>query len=487
MTGFSNMDTAANLVSGGPGGAAEAKVAFTSSQGIRFQASALRMTREAAGFELYALGVALQASEVLSEFRIVLDGRTLYSGKAVVCGLVHAGAVTVCEVALEDGWVDVELQSLGPRAPQLQASFGHFLGRWEKFYKILPECKLVVSDMQSFLLDLRLWLEQVELGVRAMPSGDRLQAERETVRGLMNATNPAISEFFERFEEVTGRIALDLVPIHRSFCRRHLHPLLLASPFMHRIYTKPLGYAGDYEMVNMIMRDPMEGGSLFAKLLNVFILSQVPAEAHRNRVLYLKGKLIEETSRRLRDGEACRIFDLGCGPAREVQDFLTEQPLANSAEFTLLDMNDETLQHAGRVLEAAKMRSRRQTPIKLVKKTVHHLLKQAGKPRSPGEEYDFIYCAGLFDYLSDRVCHTLINLCYDWLAPGGLLLVTNVDPRNPIRNAMEYFYEWHLIYRTGNQLAALASEVARLADVKVLAEPTSSNLFLEIRKPVASP
>ena len=480
------MDVAENLVSGRQYGAEAAQIAFVSSQGIEFQAVAPRMTRETASFELYAPGVVLQASEVLSEFRIVLDDRTLYSGKAVVSGLVHAGGVTVCEVALDGGWVDVELQNLGKSADGLRASFGHFLGRWQKFCKILPEYKLVVSDMQTFLLDLRLWLEQVELGVRAMPSGNRLQAERETVRELMDATNPAIGSFFERFEEVTGRIAPDLVPIHRSFCRRHLHPLLLSSPFMHRIYTKPLGYAGDYEMVNMIMRDPLEGGSLFAKLLNVFILSQVPAEAHRNRVLYLKGKLIEETSRRSRHGAVCRIFDLGCGPAREVQDFLIEQHLANSAQFTLLDMNDETLQHTGHVLETIKARSMRQTPIKLVKKTVHQLLKQAAKPRTAAEEYDFIYCAGLFDYLSDRVCRALINLCYEWLAPGGLLLLTNVDPHNPIRRVMEYFYEWHLIYRSGNQLAALASDVAGLAELKVLAEPTSANLFLEIRKPLAS-
>ena len=59
----------------------------------------------------------------------------------------------------------------------------------------------------------------------------------------------------------------------------------MASPFMHRIFAKPLGYAGDYEMVNMILRDPCEGSSLFAKLLNVFILSQVPAVADRKSVV----------------------------------------------------------------------------------------------------------------------------------------------------------------------------------------------------------
>ncbi len=45
----------------------------------------------------------------------------------------------------------------------------------------------------------------------------------------------------------------DLVPVHQAFGKRHLHPLILGSPFVYRTLQKPLGYAGDYEMVNMMM------------------------------------------------------------------------------------------------------------------------------------------------------------------------------------------------------------------------------------------
>src|SRR2546422_636133 len=113
----------------------------------------------------------------------------------------------------------------------------------------------------------------------------------------------------------------------------------MSSPFMHRIYVKPLGYAGDYEMVNMILRDPCEGGSLFAKLLNVFILSQVPATAHRNRVTYLTQKLVEETLRAARSGKTARVLNLGCGPAKEVQDFLSQHELSEQAQFELIDFD----------------------------------------------------------------------------------------------------------------------------------------------------
>ena len=77
------------------------------------------------------------------------------------------------------------------------------------------------------------------------------------------------------------------MPAHQAFGRRQLHPLILASPFVYRTLQKPLGHAGDYEMVNMIMRDPYEGASLFAKAFNVCALSRPPIVAHRNRLQYL--------------------------------------------------------------------------------------------------------------------------------------------------------------------------------------------------------
>src|SRR5262249_1748070 len=150
-----------------------------------------------------------------------------------------------------------------------------------------------------------------------------------------------LNHLFEKFELASRDIVEDLQPAHGLYVKRQLHPLLLCAPFMHRIYRKPLGYAGDYEMVNMILRDPNEGSSLFASVLNTWFLSQVPAEAHRNRVKLLAQRLQEEIARGRAAARPTRIFNLGCGPAREVQDLMQQSELASEAEFTLLDFNDE--------------------------------------------------------------------------------------------------------------------------------------------------
>jgi len=111
------------------------------------------------------------------------------------------------------------------------------------------------------------------------------------------------------------------MPAHRDYMRRQLHPLLLCSPLPIAPLKNRWVYAGDYEMVNMILRNVPEGGSLFAKVVNSWFLDQPPARAHRNRIDYLKGRLVDETARSARKGRPMRILNLGCGPAVEVQEF----------------------------------------------------------------------------------------------------------------------------------------------------------------------
>jgi extracellular factor (EF) 3-hydroxypalmitic acid methyl ester biosynthesis protein len=456
------------------------------SQGTEIRATPLRLTRYVVVFEVYNPYSILQLSEVLQEFQIIMNDRVVYSGRAVVSNLVNTGIVLVCEATLDESWLDVDLFAPITQPDRLQEAFKAFLKDGEKIYTVTPEFTVVVADMPTLLSDLRRWLEQVELGIRSVSTGSRPQMERDVIEELQPPMLPTVNSLFGRFEKSAEEIAAELQPVHRNYVKRLLHPLLLCSPFMYRIYQKPLGYAGDYEMVNMILRDPVEGSSLFAKLLNVYILLQAPAEGHRNRVVYLEEKLVQETRRCSRMGRNSRVLNLGCGPAKEIQNFLAHEDLSDRANLTLLDFNDETLAHTGKLLEEIKMKNRRMTQIQMVKKSVHQVLKEFSRPQAGGE-YDFIYCAGLFDYLNDRVCKRLMNIFYDMLAPGGLLVATNVDASNPIRKTMEYIFEWHLVYRDAKQFEALRPDNAHEGSYNVRAETTGSNIFIEVRKPAETP
>jgi extracellular factor (EF) 3-hydroxypalmitic acid methyl ester biosynthesis protein len=464
--------------------AIEGVIACRNSQGLELRATLVHFTRYTAVFEVYTASVILRTSEVLTDFKITLDGRLSYSGKAVVSNLINAGAVLLCEANLEEGWIQLT-SGLSGGASELGNEFQAFLTRWQSSYKVVPEFKLVVADMQSLLADLHLWLDQVELTIRASPNGERIEMLRQAAQVVATPALKAIESLGDRFEEVAGGLAPDMRPPHIHFTRRHLHSTLLSSPFAYRTFYKPLGYAGDYEMVNMIQRDPFEGSSLFARVVNAWFLQQLPAEAHRNRLKILKQKLIEETVRVSPLGRPARIFNLGCGPAAEIKDFLADSELCNHSHFTLLDFNEETIQSTGALLRETSNRFGRQTVIQLQKKSVQQLLRDAVRAPGPssGGKADYVYCAGLFDYLPDRICKQLMTALYELLAPGGLLLATNVDGTRPFRNKLEFILDWNLIYRTGPQLAKLKPDAAPADACKVTSDVSGVNVVLEIRKP----
>jgi len=465
----------------------ESVVLCRTNQGIEIRAGILRLTRHLVVFEIITPGVVLQLSEVLGDFKILLDERAAYSGRAVISSVVHTGTTMVCEATLDEACLDARTFGVVNSPDQVRAGFEEFVRDWGKSYRILPEFKLLISDMHNYLSDLRLWLEQVELGIRSAPSGDRSDLEREVLTELRKTLVPSLNALFEKFEVVASRVEPGDKPAHRLFVRRQIHPLVFCAPFAYRTFHKPLGYPGDYEMVNMILRDPFEGGSLFAKAFNDWFLSQPPAEAHRNRIKFLTQQLVQETARVAAQGRTARVFNLGCGPAVEVQRFLAEQALANQADLTLLDFNNETIAYTTGVLQELKLRHHRSTRINLIKKSVGQMLKGRGRTTSsgPDSKFDLVYCAGLFDYLPDQHCRQLMNIFYDMLAPGGLLLATNVDSSNPRCLTMEYMMEWVVIYRNGAQMAALKPDAVEADAFTVQSDVTGVNIYVSARKPLS--
>jgi extracellular factor (EF) 3-hydroxypalmitic acid methyl ester biosynthesis protein len=449
-------------------------VTFETSQGVGLRGTLLRLTRHKAVFECYSPEPVLRLSEVLGQFTLFLYEHPVYSGKAVVSSLIQNGPCTVCETALEEAWVDANPLSLTPDPQGIQTSFNQFMTQWGKSYRVLPEFKIVIADIHSFLLDLRNWMDQVELTLRSTPNGSQIAREHDLMDAITPGTNAAIGDLYDRFDHVAREIEPEFVPVHQAFGRRQLQPLIQAAPFVYRTLQKPLGYAGDYEMVNMMMRDPCEGASLFAKAFNVCALNRPPIVAHRNRLRCLADKLLEETSRNLARGRnPVKFLNVGCGPAHEVRMFLREQACSDQTEFTLVDFDAETLDHTGRALTELKQKNARSMRV--------HLQRQPGG--APAQQYDMVYCAGLFDYLTTPICRSLVGHFYDLAAPGGLVLVTNVDGHGS-RNEMEYFLEWHLIYRDSNAMRTLFPPRINPENILVRSEPSGVNIFLEIRKPM---
>lgn len=452
----------------------ESLVTFRNSQGTRATGTLVHLTRNLVVFEVYNPYSIVQLSEVLSDFRVMRGERTVYAGRAVVSNLVSTGLMLIVSATLVDPWSDI----VGlPPGEELQREVSQFVEDWELSHTLQPEYQLSVTTISSFLSELSRWVGQLEAEAREAATPEQ---EREVIHSLKDRLTGKIHDLFGRFEEVAGQVGPTEEVQHKAFAQRELHPLMLISPFVHRTYTKPLGYAGDYEMVNMILRNGDEGPNIYSRIVNSFVLAREPAEAHRNRIDFLVNLLKQEAARAMHKGRRFRVLNIGCGPARETERFIREFKESERGEFTLLDFNEETLDYARKRLGNACSDSGRWPQLTFMHKSIHELLRESSRGEEPDQQWDLVFCAGLFDYLSDKICRRLLGLFHRWTVDGGRVAATNVHSSNPIRLFMEHLLEWYLIYRDEESFRGLVPAEWK-PDVST--DSTGVNVYLVVNKP----
>ena len=129
---------------------------FKTREGVETRGAILRLARYAVAFEFFNTDAVLRTSEVLDRFKIIIDGRMVYSGRAVVGSLIDAGARMICEVKLDDlgSETDFFLQPSGT-GPDGEQAYSRFFRQWQKNYRISTEFKVQVTDIQAFLVATR--------------------------------------------------------------------------------------------------------------------------------------------------------------------------------------------------------------------------------------------------------------------------------------------------------------------------------------------
>jgi extracellular factor (EF) 3-hydroxypalmitic acid methyl ester biosynthesis protein len=442
----------------------------------------MRITGQNVVFEVYNPFSILQLSEVLREFKIIVREREIYSGRAVVSGLVNTGFMFMIDAALVDFWQDIDTSAIIRDKSRLSEEIGRFLSEMNELNLIQSEFKILVNDLRVFLSDLMGWFKQFDAVITAEHNIDRDQVSNELLSTLTPPFSPFILDYFKRLESLTSHVSPAMSSYHKLYLRRELHPVLLCSPFIHRTYTKPLGYAGDYEMINQILSDPHRGSMIYAKMINKFALSLGPAVAHRNRISILTQILIDKARQVIASGRRLKVLNIACGPSQEVRDFIAESPEANHCDITLLDFSPEAIVFSREKIEKLKQIHHCKINVTYIEKSIDTILKESIDAKKQfdtfaANSYDLVYCAGLFDYLTDNVCERLISLFYKWIAANGLLVVTNIHPQNSARYFMEYLLEWNVMYRDEDHFLRLADIYG---DKKVFGDTTGVNIFLTV-------
>lgn len=231
------------------------------------------------------------------------------------------------------------------------------------------------------------------------------------------------------------------------------HPiadLILKCPLTCRSNEKPRGYPGDAPLLDLIygigddLRIPHP--ATIEGQVHFFVVHSSACRAVRRRREIIAGEIAKEVRN---SAGAASILSVACGHLREAE-LLDAETRRRVREFHVLDQDADSL---------AKVSEKYASlfPVNPVNKTVRSVLLRHAK----FSNLDFIYSAGLFDYLIAPVGMRLIERLFEMLKPGGRLLIANFTPALEDIGYMEAFMDWRLIYRTVDEVRALFDGLPR--------------------------
>lgn len=272
----------------------------------------------------------------------------------------------------------------------------------------------------------------------------------------------------------------------RQYTETHITSLVYDTPFVQRAYSKPLGYAGDYQTMLHIYRNGFEGPSIFTRVFHKLCCEHPLSEGVRSRKQYVVQVQEQEYDRFISvstPNQVFRVTSLGSGPARELSDFLDSRAgWDRPIHWTLVDQEEEALSLAYQQIYPKIAQNQPGKSLRCMYMSFMQFLSDPSTAMAP-EPQHLIYSTGLLDYIQERRSIALIADLYKHLAPGGLLVIANALRPNTHLWFSEFALDWSLIYRDRDDMLRLARDLPEDASREIAPDPSGAFHFLRIRRP----
>ncbi|HNP30238.1 MAG: class I SAM-dependent methyltransferase [Nitrospira sp.] len=228
-------------------------------------------------------------------------------------------------------------------------------------------------------------------------------------------------------------------------------------------YHKPLGYAGDYQIIEKIYNFHTSSNPHLAKWDKFFHTQKAP-KAVRNRLSFFLDHLWKT---KMEAPSTSHILNLASGPGRDMYEALKVLG-RTKLEIDCVDQDIQAINYAKNLCRDFL------NQIHFSHKNVFRF--------SPTKTYDMIWSAGLFDYFNDNIFKRALKKFFTFLKPNGKMVIGNFTVENPSRGYMELF-KWDLFHRSNLHLRRLAQECGFTENqIHIEQEPEEVNLFLVITK-----
>lgn len=429
-----------------------------------------------------------QLGELIDEVTLRFDDHEAYRGHVRVSSVRRQDDVTLVGVSLVDTLMNID-DVLSLRDVKARIAAPDFQGL------VLRDAPWRVQGQELFkalVADLRLFLEDAEQRFGALEAalpwhvvhGEQESPAREAlierIRSGFVAEVVSVSKELDSALRAAPRQSREAM---RAFSLRQLDAQLMASPMAYRARHKPLGYPGDFEVMNGMYGRHFSGPTLFAKAMNLALVMIPAAQAVRNRKELVKGRLWAALDAHSERGEPLRILSVAAGPAEEVFGLLAQrEQIEVPLEIVLFDQDRSALAYSyARLSRLVAARWQGTVRVVHLHDSITRLLRGSTQ-LAAASGFHAVYACGLFDYLQP---HSWVSLCrtlYETLAPGGTLYVGNMVPACPSRWLMEFHLDWFLEYRERAELLELARRAAPGALCTLLEEPTGVNPFVALTR-----
>jgi hypothetical protein len=417
---------------------------------------------------------------VLESFELLLGVRTIWTGEAVV---VHDGAERLGG-RFTSGLVDLHGLRVGATLE------GRLSIHREQRESLPAEWRGAVADLRLLLEEVRFELEEIERAEThdLMRRGDE---EAQLFDALRVRWGSTFYEAVAKLHEMSAGLDKRAVDLGRSYASSMLASSMMACPLHRRAYEKPLGYAGDYRMMELCFTPVLGGDGLFGRFLHSIAQNYALGRAVVAREVVMRGAVraaIEAEG----DGPV-RILALAAGPAMELRRFLEETTsLRRPVQLILLDQDPHAHETAHANLTRILL-ERHHGMLPVMVQCLHFSVRQVIRPQTREEQrvvqevlsdLDLVYSAGLYDYLPDLVALRLTRRLYARLRAGGRLLIGNLVD-TPDGWILEYVVGWLLRYRTNESMLSLAHGLEpNPVSVGLVRDATERCIFLDVRKPI---
>ncbi len=454
-----------------------------------YSAALLNISQNGASLVL-PLGVQLCDGDLI-RLTLQTDDHDAYDGEVRVQWSREEQGKPVIGVAFLDSLIDLDdvlrLRDLQTVRSEVARSSR---GAWRDVTH--DRFKAAVGDFALFLADTAENLGRVEaaLSPQSFYAESHSASRKALFRAIQEDVVPSVIHYSAELDAAL-RLAgkADRAGL-QEFSLRHLQSYLLQAPWMHRAFHKPLGYPGDFEVMNFVYGRELVGPTLFAKALHFAFLEVPASEAVRQRKELVKAQLLAklggsgDSQGALPPGGVVRILSIAAGPAQELYELLRDIEECPETEILLFDQDAGALAHAHRRLTSiVSKRWKDRVRVTYLHDSIKRLLVDPEIFRDRGL-FDAIICAGFFDYLRVHSAIRTTKTIYSYLAPGGTAYIGNMVPENPDRWLMEMHLDWHLIYRTREEMISFARAAAVDAEVGIIEEQTKINPFLSVQRPL---